>query len=185
MTYKTSITTGMCRKIWNWSKIIVFTVIFPIVLLLTSLEYFSYDSSYFRNYQIKNEITQSTGRSQEELNRVSRDLIDYLKHGDSNLLTRHFNDREVAHMKDVYRLYADGRVLRNVLAVVALLLFISFWMDKQRTLLFHRIAKSMTFWWVLLIALGMACLSILTDIYFISSFIFDNNLWILNRKPIG
>ena len=109
--FKKSTTTGIFRKTWIFKGSFFLSIAIPLILLMTSLEFFSYREEYFHHFQQQYHLTEVTGRSQRELDLVSKDLIDYLRHGERALMEKHFNEREITHMEDVFQLYRKGRTL--------------------------------------------------------------------------
>lgn len=95
----------------------IYGIVFAVLLVLSSLTLsifsVSYDASYFHEFQVQNDIPRSTGRSQEELDAISRDTIVYLQTGETHLM-RHYSDRAQAHMVDVFGLFDLSRIIAFV-----------------------------------------------------------------------
>lgn len=102
---------------------IIFLVI---VLFLTSIELVAFDLAFYKREYEKLNIAQSTGMSDEELIRVTEELLNYLRDERDDLVITAvidgesrpvFNEREIAHMVDVKDLFLGGVNLRIISAV--------------------------------------------------------------------
>ena len=102
----------------------IFAILFLIIVLfLTSIEIVAFDLEFYENEYGKLNITQNTGMSDDELMRVTKELLKYLRgeredlkvpgivNGESRLV---FNEKEIAHMIDVKDLFMKGVKLRIV-----------------------------------------------------------------------
>lgn len=164
-----------------FSIILAFTFIFWV--FFNSLEMSSYDKGFFKRYQLNNRVDRIAGVSQDELNKISSDLVDYLKKGDNKLLEKHFNQREIAHMEDVFNLYDKGRFLRNVLFVVMIVSLVTLIKKTNLNEFLSLFSKS-----ILLVEAFIAIVLAFIMRDFSSSFIkfhhifFDNDLWQLNPE---
>ena len=165
-------------------KILLFLLVLSISLacLMTAIENSAYDKSYYLNAYEKYNIVKVTGKSIEELGIITDSLIDYLKgKGGDELLSPHFNEKEVLHMRDVQDLFDYARIVKyssGALAIIVLI-YLSSKEGKQligKTLLFGLFANH-------IILLG-ATMLIATDFnkYFtiFHHIFFTNDLWLLN-----
>lgn len=91
-----------------------------ILFLGCNLDFQSQRSGYYRNKFIENNTPQVTGKSLQELEFIGKDLRAYLFLGQDNLLTRHFDENEVSHMRDVYKLFFYMRILMALSIIVCL-----------------------------------------------------------------
>ena len=102
---------------------------------LTGLERVFLDPTRYVALQDQLNVYEDAGVSREEQALIDRDLADYLR-GDIDSLDRRvtlrgeevdcaFNARELAHMKDVRRLFGIGFAVRRVLVVLTVLLLIA------------------------------------------------------------
>lgn len=92
---------------------IILIISISLSLLVLSIETSSYNKTYFINSYEKYNIVQITEKSLDQLGIISDDLISYLKgHGGDELLTPHFNEREVLHMRDVQALFDLARTIK-------------------------------------------------------------------------
>lgn len=91
--------------------LILAALFLSVFLLGLNLEFQSQRDSYYTMKFKENQIDRITGKSLEELSLIGEDLRDYLKVGKNALLESHFNQEEVSHMIDVYKLFTSMRKL--------------------------------------------------------------------------
>lgn len=180
---KKFITTGKMKK----SKIIDHICAFIMALsimwagLMISLSFNSSNLSYFENYQKDNNILEAMGINQDKLDEINKDLISYLKEGREELLTSHFNQREVAHMRDVFKLFRLARI--SMYLTIGIIIFLLIYAACRKRL---RDLMRLGFRYILLILLALALFVFIISRNFDESFIafhhifFDNDLWLLN-----
>ena len=163
-----------------FSFLLVISVFYAV--LISVLFRNSYNIEYYRGKFIENNIMGETELSEEELVEIGYGLIDYLKKGDNELLEPYFNDREIAHMVDVYDLFEIARtVLMLSLAVAVISIFILSQFG------YKYIAKTLLFG--LLIIIGtLVVFGIYTSKNFNFVFtkfhelLFTNDLWLMDPK---
>lgn len=115
--------------------ILSFSLMF--IALITSIEIAAYsDFSFYEKEYKKYEVTEFVGISMNDLMNVTVDMMHYLNGNKSSLTdidatikdvpnTPFFNEREVAHMKDVRGLFVGAVRLRTILIVISILCVIS------------------------------------------------------------
>ena len=192
MMYKMSTTIGIYKKMKTRQgmdkffyilSMLLLSLLIPLVILLFSLEMNSTDEAFYRNFQVENKINEEIGKSQEELDLISKDLISYLKYGENSYLEAHFNQREVSHMEDVFALFELARRVRNIwLTVIVLILVLANYKYFLNDLLYSSL-KLMALLVVVYVGIGIF-LSLNFDEYFIKfhELFFDNDLWLLDPK---
>ncbi len=154
-----------------------------LVLLLTSLDYYSGNEKFYKNFQNRNDIAKEAGLSVEELNTVNSDLIQYLKTGENNLLEKHFNTREITHMEDVFKLFELGRTVRIALIIIAVILFAFSIYRYGAESTFKTSSITMLFVWGLGAVLALLILSDFSESFIkFHHIFFDNDLWLLNPE---
>ena len=103
-----------------------------ISLLLTIIDINCFDESFYQKEYVKNNTTAETGMSEEDLWDTTEVLFDYLHDFRDDLNVQHevngtvreiFDSREKAHMVDVKNLYLNTIKVRNILAIVGIILF--------------------------------------------------------------
>lgn len=103
----------------RWILAALVAVSLTFLLFGTATDSVSGNEAYYHRQMIENKIPAETGKSLKELDSISDALRDYLKRGDAQVLTPHFNRNEVNHMVDVYALFHLMRRLCVAAAVVA------------------------------------------------------------------
>lgn len=93
---------------------VVFTLLFSLFSLGVSLFSVAYNTEGYRTFQQRFAIEEATGKRQQELDIVNRDIVLYLQTGQTSCMTDHFGERECAHMEDVYALFSLARVVSLV-----------------------------------------------------------------------
>ncbi len=153
------------------------------ILLAASVEFCSYDEGFFRNFQEEHKIHQQMGIEEEQLKRITKDLIEYLKTGENELLERHFHSREIAHMVDVYDLYERGRTLRwgAIIVFAAILLYVL--AKKEMPVFFEQMSKILFVTWGIFFLLALViALNFSRAFVIFHEILFDNDLWLMNPE---
>lgn len=165
-------------------KILLILLIISISLsmLMTAIENSSYDKKYYINAFEKYNIEEVTNRPMGDLSIIADSLINYLKgKGGDEILTPHFNEKEVLHMRDVVMLFDYARIVKYTCGAVAIaiLIYLSAKGEKKligKTLLFGLFSNH-----ILLLILGIM-ISTNFNKYFIifHEIFFSNDLWLLD-----
>ncbi|MDO5026221.1 MAG: TIGR01906 family membrane protein [Tissierellia bacterium] len=175
------------KNIWHgliyhiWSILLAIALLFASLTLSISLN--SKDMNYYHDYQVENQIDLRTGKKQDELDIISRDLINYLDMGQDDLLTRHFNEREIAHMRDVFGLYELNRKITDVsLTIIIVSLFINIIFKNK-----DMVTKKTAYYLIALISVAILFAILASgnfNKYFVAfhELFFDNDLWLLDPK---
>lgn len=152
------------------------------LIIMGSLLYNSYDKNYFAKYQREHRLDKEAKIRQEELDQVTSDLLDYLKYGENSFLENHFNEKEILHMEDVFKLYEGGRKIMLIIFLLSIGLFVLGFKNSPSLFM-----KNMSVYFIITaIAIGII-LSVLM-VNFSDAFIkfhhifFDNDLWLLNPE---
>ena len=107
---------------------------------LSSVNYWSFNKSFYKNEYKKLNVAEYIGISEEDLNKTTDVLLGYIKGENKTLdiecringITRSvFNDREKAHMLDVKNLYDGAIIVRHVSFVIFVLSFIYIGRSKE------------------------------------------------------
>lgn len=173
---------------------ILFVVALPLAILLTILQYYSYDKDFYMEEFKKYDITNVTKMSQEDLGRTVDKLISYIKDDDKDLNIKAvingkteevFGQREKQHMVDVKELFIKGHVVRNVsLGFVLIALSIIILCSRRKKRDVHQVIL----WSGIVPIVLMIVLFILLQIDFHKYFtyfhkiFFTNDLWLLDPK---
>lgn len=167
-------------------KILAFILVIGISLslLVLSLEFNTYNKNYYLNSYEKYNVLDITGKTMEELEVITEDIIQYLKgNGGNELLNPHFNEREILHMEDVVELFNYARIIKYVSITVTILIIAYFIFNK----LYITLAKSLSRGLFLnhaIILLLIILVSTDFNKYFtiFHELFFSNDLWILNPR---
>lgn len=162
--------------------IILLFISISISFLTMSIEQHAYNLDYYKNFHKENNIEGETGKTEEELEIISKDLILYLKYGANNeVLDQHFNEKEVLHMVDVQNLFRLNRFLKYGGIGIYLVLLIFFhrrrdYISIGRTFLFGPIIN-----YTLFIFLGFLASTDFNKYFtFFHEIFFSNDLWLLD-----
>ncbi len=165
------------------------------ILLLTSIELVAFNLDFYRMEYQKLDRYVAIGISEGELLSVTRELLNYVRDKRQDLEVKAqvkgqeryvFNEREIAHMKDVKTLFMKGYKLRRgcifILAIILILLYILVQKATIRKLFGAFMLVSI----LLLILFGILFILINIDFtpywdYFHYIF-FNNDLWQLNPE---
>lgn len=158
------------------------SVFILLAIVLGSLIYVSYDKAYFASYQRDKRIDLEAGLDQEGLDKVTSDLLDYLKQGDNDLLEPHFNEKEILHMEDVFIIYEAGRLvffsslaLGLGLSILGYKIFKSYYLSK--------LGSSLPIVGLLMVVfLGILFINFSESFIKFHHIFFDNDLWFLDPK---
>ena len=154
-------------------------LLFPIFIILLSYNLIAYNLDFYKNEFQKHDIYSSLNKS--DVDKEAENLINYFKTG--KLETSFFNEKELTHLKDVYKLNSTVCYLfYGLLTLISICLLFLLYTKRCKELyndLFHSG----------LISLGLIIsLLILVIINFSFSFtlfhemLFTNNLWQLNPE---
>ena len=161
----------------------VLAICIILTTLVVAIESESSNLKFYHDFQVENKITEVTGKTQDQLDIISKDLANYLFSGQASLLEKHFNDREIKHMVDVYGLFdLASKVMTATLTIGALILLASMFFKAFRPLL-----KLTAIYIIgLLVLTGLFALLVSSDFnkYFIKfhELFFDNDLWLLDPR---
>ncbi len=169
---------GIMKKIF----VILLFISISISFLTMSIEQNAYDINYYKRFYRDNKIDLETGKSQEELEEISQDLILYLKYkGDNEILERHFNHKEVLHMVDVQNLFRLNRFLKYL--GIGTYLFILIFLHKKlgtRTIGKTFLYGPLVNYGIFLIFGLLATLDFNKYFTYFHHIFFTNDLWLLD-----
>lgn len=152
-------------------------------VLLLSVEHTAGDEAAYHVFQVRHNISAATGRTQEELDSISADVRAYLHDGQEVRMTRHFNERECLHMRDVYGLFDLARKVRMVCGILFVLL-LAFLLLREAPHIFVRHMHRNAFVWLGIFVVGgiLIALSFQRSFVLFHRMFFDNDLWLLNPE---
>lgn len=161
--------------------ITLLVIFLPLFLLLSSTEYYGFKEKFYLDSFVKNQVAGTSGKSLEDLELVTQDLLSYLKDkGDEELLARHFNFKEIEHMKDVKVLFKGGFILKYLSLFISLaLIFLG--LKTKDYFIARGFFRGVFIWWGLFLTLSL--LTVLDFNKYFTYFhliFFDNDLWLLD-----
>ena len=159
-----------------------FLCLFAALLLMVVASCGTNDGIY-RELQEANGLPEAAGVTQEEMERLDGMLADYLSGDEAALDDSPFNEKELAHMRDVLELFDLARAVRNALFVIAAgLLAAGLWLSRGARLL-PMCFVGLT---ALLLPLGVFAIWAAADFSgaftFFHETLFTNDLWLLNPE---
>ena len=108
---------------WNPVILTILVISVSLLALVVAIEENTYNLDYYMESFQDNNIEEVTGKTENELNMISKNIIEYLKgNGDESLLSQYFNDKEVSHMEDVRDLYELARTIKLIAALLAIII---------------------------------------------------------------
>lgn len=155
-----------------------------LILLVNSIELGAYNKQYYKWAFNKNDTEKVTGKSEEELLKISDDLILYLKsNGNEEVLEKTFNEREVLHMIDVQNLFILARNIRIFSFVIFLICIIYFYKSNKLKNMLRSIYLGLNFVYIFVVGLFALIYSNFNKYFIIfHELLFDNDLWLLDPK---
>ncbi|NLY78122.1 MAG: TIGR01906 family membrane protein [Tissierellia bacterium] len=164
--------------------IILLIIFLPLYLFLQSIEINAFDKDFYLDSYKKYGVLEVSKKTLEELDGITEDLLSYLRDkSDDSVLERHFNEKEVLHMRDVKILFKYGFVLKNISFVLSLI--------SLGVLCYKGYFKSLGIslfygpfiWWGGILTIFLLSLSDFNKYFtYFHLVFFDNDLWLLNPK---
>jgi len=164
-----------------------------LALVLTAAQVVIFDEDRFHEAYIEYDRYEYIGISEDDLNRVTHDLLEYMKgnredivmyadiNGEEEMV---FEEREQLHMVDVLYLMDVGFMIRNIcalIAVAAILLLLVFDRKNMLKILARGYLIGFIVFFVLLIILGTAMVIDFNALFIrFHELLFDNDLWLLD-----
>ncbi|QUH31316.1 TIGR01906 family membrane protein [Vallitalea guaymasensis] len=181
-------------KCLNIGVSIIIGVLLFFVLLFTSAEVIAYNINHYQWQYERHDIPEQTNMSLDELTKVTKNMIAYLKDSRKTLDMKAvidgkeqevFGEREKSHMVDVKKLFVIGTYMRNI-SFIILVIAIGYMVFRNKKLL--TITFSMVKYVFAVIIMLILILSGLLLIDFNKYFtifheiFFSNDLWLLDPK---
>ena len=179
------------------SKILRFliSISFIILILLSSIDFFSFDRSFYQIEYQKLGVTRVIKIDFDELMVVTDALLDYTAGHRDDLTIRAnidgtnrqvFNDKEITHMKDVAILYQNAMFVRNSALLVILVSIIIVYKSKIKDfwLLLAHTYNQISLVFTLFVS-TILMIALIDFTWFWTNFhhvFFNNDLWLLNPK---
>lgn len=172
-----------CKK---YAKLITVLFSFSLILFLLtlSINIGSEDFNFYKNFSIEHNLKNQVGVSQDNLEKMYKSLQGQIKTGDEKEIKQYFNDREVSHMKDVYKLFNLNRNINRIKMVIVIIISTLVYYNKEDKVQNSKYIIN----YLLIILVGFLILGGIVYFNFESSFIkfhelfFNNDLWLLNPE---
>jgi len=177
----------------KWIMAAINTLALMFIILYVSVSLPTFTTPFYNYAYDKNGTHELIGISEQDLDRVTRLLIDYMRGSTDSLdiivqihgqYRPFFSEIEIAHMIDVQDLFMLGFMVRNIAILLFIATLLSGFLYERRPVL-KEYAKSFIYGTIALIAtLGTLVFIIFLD--FNTAFtifheiFFDNDLWILD-----
>ena len=151
---------------------------------MIAIEKNAYNKSYYLKSFEKYNIEEVTGKSMDGLEEIADSLIAYLKgEGYDELLIPHFNEKEVAHMRDVQDLFDQARLIKFFSIAISVILIIYFGVNYGNKTLGKVLFYGLFSNHVIVILLALVIATDFNKYWTIFHHIFfTNDLWLLNPK---
>ena len=169
---------------------IIVGIVFPVFVLITSMECAVFNRGFFLDQLDKNNVSQTTGIASKELPAVTDQIFAFLKgeredfniyaEKENDLYVPLFNQEELIHMEDVRGLLKAAVIVQAVCGVLLLagLALLFFW---NRAAMAKAVFGGSVFGLVLLLASGLAAVFNFTAVFQAAHrLIFTNDYWYLD-----
>ncbi len=165
-------------------KTFAFLISLSIILfvLLYSIDFMAKDISYYNNFHNEYKIEEESGLSKEWIESASNSLVEFIKNGDKEVLKHHFNEKEISHMEDVYKLFKLDRVVYTSLFIITLVVFL-YKLLKNDFIFLKYIRKYILITYITVISfLGICSLFFSESFIYFHKLFFNNDLWLLDYE---
>lgn len=161
----------------------VFAVALFLILLMNGFDFVASDLNYYRDFQVENDLTTVTGKSQNYLDEVSKDTATYLQNGDRSLMEKHFSENEILHMDDVYQLFVTGRTIRLISILVLLaMLAVAIYRKTLGFLLRDVVYASIGLLLVIAVIAIVSLFNFQRAFVIFHEILFSNDLWLMDTQ---
>lgn len=125
----------MEERIFKFFLIVIMTISLFLFVLLINIQYVAFNTNFYKNEFVKNNIMATTKMELGELMNVIEIMHQYLAGKEKSLdiqvqingnLQRMFNDRELEHMEDVKNLFNIGFVVKDISLIIFVIIFTYF-----------------------------------------------------------
>lgn len=168
---------------------ISFTIL--IATILTVIDFCCFDKNFYYNQYQKNNTLERVQTSQDELVKITNNLLDYLKDKNDDINIKYlkkgvetnvYQDIEIIHMSDVKELYQNVTLIRLVTTVISVIGIIYLLITKNS--IRYEFKATIFIVMIILILIGINCL-IDFDAFWISFhklFFTKNDYWLLDPR---
>lgn len=155
-------------------------IFLPVLILLASYNSITYDLDFYKNEFEKHGVYEQLAK--EDVDREAQNIINYLKDG-IPLEVNFFNEKEVAHMSDVYNTNRNFSYLFYISLTIITILVLSLFYSKDYKIIFDAFFKgSILTLSIILLLLIVFTLNFTGAFTIFHEVFFDNELWKLNPE---
>ncbi len=164
-----------------------------VVILISSVDIAVYgDMRYFQKEYCKYDVIKNVNMEEKELLFVTEEMMSYLKGKRDNLnieavidgeQQEFFNEKEIAHMKDVRVLFWGGQWLRRI-GVIICVITVIFLLFQSKIEFLLKCLRNGLISFIVFMAILVGIITTNFTKYFVifHKIFFSNNLWILNPE---
>ncbi len=164
-----------------------------VVILISSVDIAVYgDMRYFQKEYRKYDVIKNVNMEEKELLFVTEEMMSYLKGKRDNLnieavidgeQQEFFNEKEIAHMKDVRVLFWGGQWLRRI-GVIVCIITVIFLLFQSKIEFLLKCLRNGLISFIVFMAILVGIITTNFTKYFVifHKIFFSNNLWILNPE---
>lgn len=163
-------------------------ILFIIALVLTAVELAAFDRNFYQQQFDELKVAEVIGVSGSDLKKATDVLLDYTagKRGDLDCLveinevtTQYYNQREIDHMADVKKLYLTAAMVRNIAAIIAIVIFAVLF--KEGFLRWQSLKYALIFLVTVILFLGFFAMTDFEAFWIrFHLLFFSNDLWLLD-----
>lgn len=164
---------------------IILIIFLPLYFLLLSVEVNTFNQDFYLNSYKEYDVLNTTGKNIEELDIITVGLLSYLKEDstDEEILSPHFNEREIKHLEDVKFLFKYGFIIKNILLILSVLSIVWFLIYGRGKGIGRSVFYGSFIWWGLILLLFLvSTLDFNKYFTYFHLIFFNNDLWILNPE---
>lgn len=164
--------------------VVILIISISIAMMMTAIESNAYDKNYYLEAFEKHNIEEVTGKSMDNLGEITDSLISYLRvEGYDELLLPYFNEKEVAHMRDVQDLFDQARVIKYFSMAISVILIIYFGVKESKETLGKVLFYGLFTNHIIVILMALVIATDFNKYWTIFHHIFfTNDLWLLNPE---
>ncbi|MGB3368370.1 MAG: DUF1461 domain-containing protein, partial [Acidaminobacteraceae bacterium] len=164
-------------------------VFISIIILITSINQYSFNHEYYDKEFVKNDIVTATGMETEELKKVTKKITGYIGgvEEELNLVVNidnkslvMFNQKEINHMMDVKYIFSVLKAIRSVFIILVLLFVVMIRKNELNKLYFSKALMYNGIFTIILFIGLLTMIYIDFTKYFVKfhEMFFTNDLWL-------
>lgn len=160
--------------------LISFSIIFGIFLFF--IDFMALDRSYYNNFHEEYKISEESGLEDKWIKDASDGIIRFLKNGKTSELSSYFNDKEIKHMEDVYKLFKIDRFVYKSLLIFSFLSLVYLYLNGKMEILAYIKRYFLRVYFGIVILFGALSGFFSISFEYFHKIFFTNDLWILDYE---